>query len=79
MSNNEKGKDKGKFVSMYGGRMGYTKTDREVAFSALNNAVRENPGEFWAFMDTVNVGDCDEEVQTLLAQLEITAAKAVDD
>ncbi len=79
MSNNEKGKDKGKFVTMYGsGRLGYTQDDRDAAFSALNNAVRENPGEFWAFMDTVDVTDCDEEVQTLLAQLEITAAKAID-
>ena len=74
MSHNEQ--DKGKFVSMYGGRMGYTQKDREVAFSALNNAVRENPGEFWAFMDSVNVADCDEEVRNILAQLEITAAKA---
>ena len=76
MSNDKKGN--GKFVSMYGGRMGYTQKDREVAFSTLQNAVRENSDEFWAFMDTVDVTDCDEEVRTLLAQLEITAAKATD-
>ena len=75
MSTNEKGK--GKFVSMYG-RMGYTQKDRDAAFSALNGAVRENPGQFWAFMDTVDVSSCDEETQDILAQLEITAAKATD-
>ena len=75
MSNNEK--DKGNFVSMYG-RLGYTQKDREAAFSVLNNAVRENPGEFWAFMDTVAVADCDEDVRNILAQLEITAARATD-
>ena len=76
MSNNER--DKGKFVSMYGGRMGYTKKDREVALSVLKSAVHENPGQFWAFLDTADMTDYDDEVQDLLAQLEITAGKATD-
>ena len=75
MSNNEK--DQGKFVSMYGGRMGYTKKDREVALSVLKSAVHENPDQFWAFLDTVDMTGYDDEVQDLLAQLEIVAAKAV--
>ena len=78
MSNNEKDKGRGKFVSMYGGRMGYTKSEREVARSALFSAVGENPDKFWAFMDSVDITDCDEEMQNLLAELEIKAVKATD-
>ena len=74
MSNNEK--DQGKFVSMYGGKLGYTQNERDAVFAALKSAVAREPHKFWAFLDTADTTDYDEEVQDLLAQLEITAAKA---
>ncbi|WP_297390993.1 hypothetical protein [Acidiferrobacter sp.] len=68
--------NKGKFVSMYGGKLGYTQDERDAALAALKGAVVREPHKFWAFRDTVNVDAMDEDMQHIFAQLEIAAARA---